>query len=260
MKKHFASKALASVLVLLMAFGVTASAIDGDPPPAALDICVGQIVSIRQLVEDAGYSWPGTPYVNVQAASSGAVNCVKHGNDWHVLYGTAVGQGSVTVTLPGTQSLSVSFHVSAASDPVVMEASMTSTASLSPAALLADAGYTPADIDKLAYWDNKSTGGERLEILYGFSTHGNGTGKSQILLNMKDGRVILINVTIEDPPRDKWSEIREILVNPIMILFHPLFWPLILVSPIFVPVMWIMGFIGMATPTKYYDVTPVLAF
>jgi hypothetical protein len=275
MKKHSASKALAFVLVLLMAFGVTASAIDGDPPPtppASIDITVGQIVDVRRLAEDRGYTWPSVPYTSVQTTSSGAVNCVKHGNDWHVLYGTNVGQGSVTITVAGFEPFTVNFNVTAASNPVTIEVSMGSKDNLSLESMMAERGYTPEDVARHAYWDNFSVNGlvAHVGLLYDrgrtgypylFETNGNGRGQSQILYNMADGQVILVNVTIgSPPPKDLWRDIRDVLGTPFIALLTPFGLPFIVVAPLFILYFWIVGFINLGKPAKQHQVTPVLTF
>jgi len=68
--------------------------------------------------------------------------------------------------------------------------------------LLAGMGYSPDDLAHRAYWDNKVFTSQGVGVLWGISsvpmkyyTNDNGNGRSQILLNMKDGQIILINVT-----------------------------------------------------------------
>ena len=262
-------KILALVLALTMAFGVAAFADTGDAP-ASLDITVGEIVSVKQLVEDAGYAWPSIPYTDVRAEITGGVCGVQKNNgDGYILYGAKAGQGSVKITVIGKQPFTVNLNVTAAVNPVTKEVSMGSDAGLSLEPMLAELGYTPQDIARRDYWDNFSVNGlvGHVTLLYGgsayphrFSTHSNGYGHSQILFNMKDGQIILVNVTIGGPPKDPWSRIGEVLGAPFVALFTPFGWPFLIIAPLFILYYWITGFINLATPAKQHQVTPVLTF
>ncbi|MCL1952270.1 MAG: hypothetical protein FWF60_05520 [Oscillospiraceae bacterium] len=272
MKKHFASKALASVLVLLMAFGVTASAIDGDTPPAppaSIDITVGQIYPMEQLVEELGGSYKtALGNRNVRGFTcSGAIRCSHFDPPVSCgVYGARVGQGSITIDFFEGPSLSYSgFHVTAASNPVVKEAGMATKDSLSLLPLLEEMGYTADDIAQAAHWDVKVE--MKLTVLYGgrysYQTHGNGGAYSQILLNMTDGQIILVNVKIANP-KESWSEFwsgfgKKMLV-PFAFFMHPMGWLFIPVAPVIILFQWILWLIEPLIPTKYIDVTPALAF
>ena len=264
MKKCFSIKALALVLVLATAFGVSASAIEGEPvAQAAIDICVGQIVSVRQLAQDAGYAWPSIPYTGVHVSCDGAVTDEKHGNDWHVIYGARAGQGSASVYVSGAEFV-VDFNVTAAVNPLVYELRVSNEERFTLDALLAGAGYTADDVARYAYWDNKTSG--TAGILFSssprsFSTNNNGTGASQILLNMNDGRVILINVSVEynNSFGRKLLGFFELLFYPVLALLTPIYNLLVLAQPLQFLSSWFHGFSEFFRPT-FYDITPVFSF
>jgi len=164
MKKRFAGKALAFVLVLVFAFSVFASAIEGEPvAQAAIDITVGEIVYVRQLVEDMGYTWPGNPRQGVRISHSGAVNVVNE--DYWTIYGEKSGQGSVTITVTGKEPFVVGFNVTAAANPLVREMSVTSSERFTITQLLENMGYVSDDIERSTHWINKTS--QNMDILYG---------------------------------------------------------------------------------------------
>ena len=194
-------KALALVLALTMAFGVTAFADTGDAP-ASIDITVGEIYSLEQLVTALGGAYK-TPIGNTnvyKVTCTGAVRCSNE------IYGASVGRGSVEIDFHEGPNLSYSnFNVIAASHPIVKTMTVPSEGEFTLDQPLAGLGYTPEEIARCAYWDNCGINGlvGHVKILYRwnsgvFHTNDNGSGESQILLNMKDGQIILFNVTIKD--------------------------------------------------------------
>jgi hypothetical protein len=274
MKKRSAIKALAFVLVLLTAFGVTASAIEGDPPPTPpteINITVGQIYPLKQLVEAFGYTYNTGVNVVSSVKCSGAVNAAEDGGIWSI-YGTAAGQGSVTINFRDRTPKIVfdGFHVTAAANPLVREMSVTTNEHFSIAPLLADLGYTPEDIErstnwdiKISAWDWDADAAKTMPILYGggasYQTPGNGRGVSQILLNMKDGQVILINLKVGDK-HFSWSGLGAALLEPLVSFLTPFGWFLIPLSPVLLPVWWIDALVRLFSPEKYHQVRPELVF
>jgi len=284
MKKHSAIKILAFVLALLMAFGVTASAVDGEdgPEPAAptaINITVGQIVSIRQLVEDMGYAYYADgdyKYTTVyRVECSGAINSEEDLYDagiddsenddnrrWFI-YGTRAGQGAAAICLTGIQPFVVHFNITAASKPIVKNVSILGLDNLFTEPLLAKEGYTPDDIAYRAYWDVFCVNGlvGPVGILYGypspvyFDTGFNGMGESQILYNMEDGQVILINVTIKDSLINRLDRFELLYFSYQSTVNFP--WNILVL--LFAPVDWVMNwFYRLFSPT--HQVTPFLTF
>ena len=259
-------KALALVLALTLAFGVTAFADTGDAP-ASIDITVGEIYPLQKLVEELGGSYKtGMGNRNVRSvACTGAVRCSDHTwPDSTGVYGVRVGQGTIRIDFFEGESLSFGgFNVTAASNPVVKQASMSSSGSLSLLPMLEELGYAAGDIALAVHWDIK-TELKNMTVLYGsgsyrYATHGNGEAHSQILLNMADGQIILVNLKIErakETRDDFWQK----MISPIGFFMHPMGWLLIPVAPIIILAQWILWLIDPLIPTKYYDVTPALAF
>jgi len=252
MKKHFAVKTLASVLALLMAFGVFAFA-EEDGPPLTFDITVGEIFSIGQLLEEMGYNLSHVWKIYCSGAVYNSID------DWdRDIYGTAVGQGIATITfrMYGMESFDISFNVTAASNPIVkeMKAPLDGYFSIEP--LLAEIGYAPEDVDRYIYWVTEVYG----SVYHGqmifdssatrYSTCGNDNSKNQILLNMKDGQVILINVNVTYTPAEllRWFG-GAILMNIVIVPFI-----------VFIPWNLYLMFGRITGLYGWTDVTPVLSF
>lgn len=273
MKKRFAVQSLAFVLSLLMVFGVSAPAMaeggGGTEPPAppVIDIRVGQIIPVRQLVEDMGYEWPDRPYSDIVTVSSGAVNCICHGNDWYVLYGASVGQGSVTISFRAPvawamiEPFAIDFNVTAASKPIVKNITVLSVDNIFLEPLLAKEGYTEGDVAQFAYWATKSISPDPdAEILYGGNWRNplfyetTLRGESQILLNMKDGQIVLFNVTAK----------RSVIVLfgfeiPYFLDMSALTFPLNVLVFLVSPIDWVLNWISDRL-FPLHDVTPALFF
>lgn len=267
MKKHVAVKFLAFTLALLMLFSIPAFANEDDSPdaPTTIDLTVGEIYSLQTLVEALGGSYK-TSIGNRNVSSvtcNGAIRCTDY--TWPEgcgIYGAKVGQGSIVIKFYEGSTLEFSgFNVTAASDPIVKEASMTSSDTLSLVPLLEDEGYAAEDISFAVHWDVKTS--MPLTILYGgcasYSTHGNGTAFSQVLFNMKDDQIILVNITVEDP-KETWKEFGLKMLTPFAFFLTPIGWVFIPVAPLIILVQWILWLIEPLLPTKYHEATPALVF
>ena len=285
MKKHFAIKALALVLTLLMVFGVMVSAIEDEPGTQsdAIDITVGEIIPVRQLVEDRGYEYTIDYNRNVHKVEcSGAVRSASgdpyfddgYYIDGECVYGAQVGQGSVTIYFfNSTPPLVVGFNVTAAAHkPIEKKISILMEDHFSIEPLLAEAGYISGDVVHYAFWDVFNVNGLSypVEILSDcgiftppeFASHHNGTGESQILLNMKDGQNILIRVTVKDSfVLSLWDICFYFFFEliPDSFRMRSQEWPWNMLVLLFTPADWILN--GVETLVRgTLDVTPALVF
>jgi len=270
----FTKKILALLLslALSLALALPAFAEDDDPPdlPTTINITVGQIYSPEQLAEEMGYpayyyNPDGSRFNNIWIVEcSGAVSSARGGTAydgcWQVIYGAEVGQGSVKITFNrNSPPLEFDgFNVTAATNPVVREFSMGIEDNVSIEPLLADLGYTIEDVDCLAVWDNDSTRHGKLYAMntppYTISTHNNGTGSGQLLLNMTDGQIILFNVTIEFAP----GRILRVIRGYARIFLGTIFSPFILLAPLLIPLL-LFEMIGMLFYRPQY-LPPILVF
>jgi len=251
MKKNFIAKPLALLLALALAFALALPAFAEDTIIEApvVNLSVGEIVTGRQLVESMGYTYRDDRV----ARCSGAVRLNFYGmnpNCW-LLYGANVGQGTATLNVEAGTQIVFTFNVTAASNPLVREVSAESGKNIPIAPTLTAAGYTLVDVDKYAFWTTKiatNTGSSTLlrGSLDGFYTD-EYTGEGQILLNMRDGKIILINVTITEASGSWLQEVGSFLIfpflGPVLAIVAPAFmWPMIF-APLVAPVIWILRLI-----------------
>ena len=139
----------------------------------------------------------------------------------------------------------------------------------SVAPVLADLGYTLADIDKCIYWETKMAENPGMRMMYGSGSAGsfhlsfNSFGKCQILLNMEDGQIILVNLDIAAPPPN-WMTVLNIITMPLFYMLNPITGIVLLLgiftAPLSVLRMFISPYTWLFGLPWYYDVNPILVF
>lgn len=283
MKKRFLFRTLAFILALALPFSVSAAATEGGGTDAAVNITVGEILPVKQLLESMGYDY----YVDYErtvysVTCSGAVRSAKNEgtrddlgrySGTECVYGTQAGQGTATITFrDDTPPLEIKFNVTAfTSNPLIKEISVLMEDRFSIEPLLKDAGYASDDVVHYAYWDVTNHNGLTfpVEILSNcgiftppeFESNHNGSGEGQILLNMKDGQVILINVTVKRSfALGLWELYHYFFFRSIpddyVVRSQERPWNILVL--LFTPVDWILN--GMAKLRSTHNVTPALVF
>ena len=302
MKKFIA--VLLAVTTLLCGFGLAAPVFAGEgdvtpaPEPIVVDICVGQIYPVRKLVEDMGLEYVDDTLSSTvsRIERSGGVELFtdwgEHVKNIYYVYGTAVGQGTVTLTFRDrAQPQAVfTFNVTAAVDPVVKEVCVQSNAAsllsnlkgegsavIPVVQTLAELGYTLDDVAYAAYWNPKgyyydgsmheATDGKFPDLKISYDS----VGMAQVLMNMKDGKMILINVNITaDQNKSFWETFAFPFAAPFVLplVYLPRVWAVVLaylvcipLSPLIVLYSGSMLFLfGAFNPIEICDRMPVLSF
>ena len=266
-------KLIAIFLALTLTFTLSAPVFAGDEPdapssaPVDIELTVGQLCPVRELVEgmELEYFDDVSRRTLSKLEVDGAVRLAVDNDYNRFVYGTAVGQGTLTLTFRDDEQLPVTFafNVTSAVDPIVREIEVKSNLvnGFSVVPQLTELGYTLDDVEHYALWTVRSTGSGSTTVYGPLSSpviYGENIGLSQFLLNMKDGKIILLNVNLT---LDRNREIMQILfLKPAIIFLIPFFWILIPVSPIIIIYQWIVDFSNLDKPVQYHDYTPALVF
>ena len=191
---------LVAFAMTLTMFGILASAQAGEPPEVISfgEIQVGEIVTFPQMraaADDAGFDWPASSVARGGITASGVVRA--HGSVT-MIFGTAVGQGEVTVRfMDGTQVVFEFTVVPAQTTPIVLNVTTRQRGwtGASPPVwedALDELGYNRSDVARATTpWIVRERG-----------RGGNSFG--QQVLNMNDGQIILVNVTYRSTLADAW--------------------------------------------------------
>ena len=264
MKKSHVLKTLAFLLTLLMAFGVSVSAAPGEAlttQAAPIEIQVGELISCQELLDS---SYAG--YIVLWAQGAGVGVCTLNYHGTVGVYGMQAGPATATLTIRSadgtdTQQVAVEFNVVAAVDPLVKALTVAPHSQIPVTTLLAGTGYTLADVANYAKWDTLVRKSGSSVLVYG-PLDGlyieDGTGESQVLLNMTDGKIVLVNITVAEEAQGLWDQLTGMgawfiapFFLPVLAIAAPAFaWPLIF-APLLAPVFWVIGIVSLFLPNLF---------
>jgi|GEM_PF-3701219 len=277
MKKSIFARSLSLLLALLIAFGISSavSAEDAseatttvaipaseavteavaEPEPAAeaepqllkaaedepevitipVSARVGEIFSFAQLKALTGIS-PETALYFV--SSDGAIGRMS--------IAEKAGPGTVRYkTFDNSKHFVFEFDVAANPDAVTLEIAAKENQDLPIDEILTAQGYTRSDIRELRSWDTKILKYQSVtaHVINNFSAETHGEG--QILLNMNDGQVILLNVTVErEAFKFSFSldSLKELFMAPLALIV------IVIAAPYMAPLLLLVPFIAIFAP------------
>ena len=266
MKKSIFAKSLSLLLALLIACGISSAASAEDAPEVTIPAVsvpaneavteapqpvkaaedapevitipvsarVGEIYTDAQLRELVG-----PPEFDVYLASAdeairwGTTNVARKPGQATMLYKTR----------DNSKHYVLEFTISANPDAITAALTVQANHNIPVDAELTKFGYTLNDMKAWRCWDTKVMKGKSGNIHRSDEPQftSNVRGEGQILLNMNDGKVILLNITVEKEKLSFFQTIKEVFmsvfVGPFALAFGillamPYLFPLILLAPL----------------------------